>query len=75
MWKISDMFAKAEEVTPIMFEHLLMCAELTDTKMVTSRFEHDNAMLWANEVVKDAAVRSRMTVKANYAQNERGRIW
>ena len=65
MWKISDMHVKAEGLTPIMFQHLLMSAALTDTRMVTTRVEYDKALHWVKKVVADAAVAERMTVEAN----------
>ena len=59
------MHVKAEGLTPIMFQHLLMSAALTDTRMVTTRVEYDKALHWVKKVVTDAAVAERMTFEAN----------
>ena len=72
MRKISDMYEDAEVMTPIMFEHLFMCAALTDTRMVTTSSQYDEVLRWANNEDTDAAVSARLTIEANkfWEQND-----
>ena len=48
----------------VMFEHLLTCAKVTDTRMVKNREEYERALLWAKHVRtqdNNAAVANGMT--------------
>ena len=63
MRTISDTHKNNEAVTPIMFQHLLMCSKLTHTRIVTTKVEYDNVVLWANKFA-DVAVAELITSKA-----------